>query len=220
MNLPAPAAEIAVLVFAKAPEPGLAKTRLVPLLGAEGAARLQEQLIARALATATAAAIGPVILWCTPAVDHPLLERAAAKAGANRALQGDGDLGARMHAAAIATLAGFTRLIIIGTDCPALTPSALASAAGALANCDAVVIPAEDGGFVLLGLTRTDSRLFANVEWGSAHVMAATRRNLKALGWRWHESPSLWDVDLPSDFARLRASGLMPEFDRYASPPS
>lgn len=209
-----------ILVFARAPEPGAAKTRLIPLLGAAHAARLQEQLIARALATANAAATGPVTLWCTPSADHPSFERAATDAGAARAVQCAGDLGARMHAAASSTLAVSAHAIIIGTDCPALTPFELRNAASALAENDAVVIPAEDGGFVLLGLRRTDARLFANVEWGGAQVMAATRRNLTALGWRWQEMAPLWDVDRPEDFARLRASGLMPEIDCPAPSPN
>lgn len=211
---------IGVAVFARAPEPRLAKTRLIPLLGAERAARLQDQLTVRALATAHAAGIGPVTLWCTPSVDHPSLERAALDAGADRAPQCAGDLGTRMHAAATSTLANFAGVIIIGTDCPALTPSTLHAAASALTKHDAVLIPAEDGGYVLLGLSRTDAGIFTNVEWGSAQVMAATRRNLTALGWRWHEMTAMWDVDRPADFERLRASGLMPEIDCQAPSPN
>jgi rSAM/selenodomain-associated transferase 2/rSAM/selenodomain-associated transferase 1 len=208
----------AIAVFARAPEAGHAKTRLIPLLGAIGAARLQQLLIARALATANTANIGPITLWCTPSADHPLLERAAADAGANRAGQCDGDLGARMQAAAHAMLVNFARVIIIGTDCPALTAAQLRDAAGALAEHDAVIIPAEDGGYVLLGLRRSDARLFTQVEWGGAQVMAATRRNLAALGWRWHAMTLSWDVDRPEDFARLRASGLIPEIDALVLP--
>ena len=210
----------AVVVFAKAPEAGAAKTRLIPLLGADGAAALQQKLIARTLATAGAARVGPVTLSCTPSADHRLLKLAAMAAGAARATQGDGDLGTRMHVAATAVLADCARVIIIGTDCPALTPAALREAARALAEHDAVLIPAEDGGYVLLGLRRADAKLFENVEWGGAQVMAATRRNLAALGWRWREMPTSWDVDRPEDFARLRASGLMPEVETLSASPA
>lgn len=202
-----------IAVFAKAPQPGLAKTRLIPLLGAKGAATLQKLLIARALATANASGIGQVTLCCAPSADHPLLEQAAASAGAARTLQCDGDLGRRMHAAADTALARFSRVIIIGTDCPALTPAALREAARALADHDAVVMPAEDGGYVLIGLRRNDARVFADIEWGGAGVMAATRRNLAALGWRWREMNASWDVDQPADFVRLHASRLMPEIE-------
>lgn len=201
-----PATGTGIAVFAKAPVPGLAKTRLIPLLGAAGAAQLQQQLTARALATAQAAATGPVTLWCAPDASHPLL-RALWPV---RASQCAGDLGARLHAAAQAMLATHHRVIIIGTDCPALTADDLRGVSRALADHDAVITPAEDGGYVLIALRRTDPQLFADVPWGSESVMAATRRNLAALGWRWMEMPVSWDVDRAADFARLRASNLMP----------
>lgn len=210
----------AVAVFARAPQPGHTKTRLIPLLGATGAAALQERLTARALATAKAAHVGPVTLFCTPDADHPLMKAASARAGTGRATQCDGDLGTRMHAAASTMLADFARVIIIGTDCPALTAAEMRNAAGALGDHDAVLIPAEDGGYVLLGLRRTDTRVFADIEWGGAEVMAATRRNLAALGWHWREMSPSWDVDRPEDFARLLASGLMPEAGTLAAPPN
>ena len=89
----------AVAVLAKAPIPGYAKTRLIPLLGPEGAARLQGRLIERALATAVAAGIGPVTLWCAPDAEHPFFQRAPGARGVALAAQPDGDLGARMLAA-------------------------------------------------------------------------------------------------------------------------
>jgi rSAM/selenodomain-associated transferase 2/rSAM/selenodomain-associated transferase 1 len=210
----APRGDATIAVFAKAPEPGTAKTRLIPLLGAAGAADLQARLTERALATAAAAALGPVTLWCMPTTEHPLLVSAAAAAGAGRALQCEGDLGARMFAATAAALADFSRVIIIGTDCPALTPAQLGEAVAALADHDAVLVPAEDGGYVLIGMRRANARVFAGIEWGGAAVMAATRRNLTALGWRWRELAHSWDVDRPEDFARLCASGLMPGLDQ------
>jgi rSAM/selenodomain-associated transferase 2/rSAM/selenodomain-associated transferase 1 len=201
------APDTGIAVFAKAPEPGLAKTRLIALLGAAGAAQLQQQLTARALATAQAAGTGAVTLWCAPDAGHPLLREVWPR----RASQCAGDLGARLHAAAAAMLAAHAGVILIGTDCPALTADTLRTAARALADHDAAIAPAEDGGYVLLALRRTDPRLFTGVDWGSDTVMASTRRNLAALGWRWLEMPVSWDVDRAADFARLRASGLMPE---------
>ena len=205
------ATETRIAVFARAPEPGRAKTRLMPLLGAGGAARLQEMMIERTLATACAAACGPVELWCDPSPAHPRLMRRIQDHGIEGLAQGDGDLGARMLHAAAATLSSARRVIIIGTDCPALTPQHLQAASAALDTHDAVLTPAEDGGYVLLGLNWWDPRLFLNIEWGTALVLPATRTRLLTMGWRWHEVPTLWDVDHPSDFERLLASGLMPE---------
>ena len=206
-----PATETLIIVFARAPEPGRAKTRLLPLLGADGAAALPALLIERTLATAVAASVGRVELWCAPSAQHPLLDAFMQRHGIEGITQCEGDLGARMQHAAMSALATNPRVLLIGTDCPALTPADLRAAAGALAAHDAVLIPAEDGGYVLLGLTQWDARLFTNIAWGGDQVLAATRERLAALDWRWQELPPLWDVDRPEDFVRLRNSGLMPE---------
>ena len=119
--------------------------------------------------------------------------------------QGPGDLGDRMHAAFRRALAGAPAAIVVGCDCPALTPDHLREAAAALAGgADAVLAPAEDGGYVLIGLTRVTQRLFNGIRWGESTVMADTRDRLAALGWRWRELETLWDVDRPEDLARLR----------------
>lgn len=205
-------ADTRIIVFARAPEPGAVKTRLIPLLGAERAAALQRILIDRAISTALAAGIGPVELWCAPSALHPLLAGCAETHGIGAASQCDGDLGARMLHAAVTALAAAPRVIIIGADCPVLTTGDLQRAAAALANGnDAVLIPAEDGGYVLIGLKWWDARLFTDIAWGTAQVMATTRERLAALAWRWHELPPAWDIDRPADFERLAASGLIPD---------
>ncbi len=212
MNVPQ--TDTKIVVFARAPEPGVAKTRLIPLLGAQRAAALQRMLIERALRTALAAGIGEVELWCAPSALHPLLTHFCLQFGIAAASQCDGDLGARMLHAAVATLASSTRVLIIGADCPALTPAELRQAAQALTQPhEAVVIPAEDGGYALIGLNWCDARLFEGIIWGSDSVMAATRDRLNTLGWRWLELPPTWDVDRPADFERLAASGLIPNLE-------
>ena len=194
-----------ILVFAKAPVPGEVKTRLIPALGAAGAATLHERLVDRTLATAAAAATGPVELCCAPDDPHPVLAALARERGAALAAQGPGDLGDRMHAAFGRALAAAPAAIVIGCDCPALAPQHLRAAAAALAGgADAVLAPAEDGGYVLIGLARTDASLFAGIAWGGPDVLEHTRGRLRALGWRWQELETLWDVDRPADLARLR----------------
>ena len=205
------AAETTVVVFARVPEPGRVKTRLIPYLGAAGAASLQQAMIDRALATACATRVGEVKLWCEPSAEHPLLIELMEKHGVAGTTQSIGDLGARMLDAATIALTTSPRVLIMGTDCPALTASHLRSAAAALETHDAVIIPAEDGGYVLLGLARCDARLFTDICWGSDSVMGVTRERLAALGWQWLEMATLWDVDRPADVTRLHASGLMPE---------
>lgn len=205
------AADTRVLVFARAPEPGAAKTRLIPLLGPERAAALQHLLIERALQTALESGIGEVELWCAPSAQHPVFAQYRRQFGIAARSQCEGNLGARMLQALITTLASAACVIIIGADCPALTAAALQRAAQALReHHEAVLIPAEDGGYVLIGLKRWDARLFEDIAWGSGSVMAATRERLKILGWRWLELAPSWDVDRPADFERLAASGLIP----------
>ena len=194
-----------ILVFAKAPIPGEVKTRLIPALGAAGAAELHERLVDRTLATAAAAATGPVELCCAPDALHPALAALARAHGATLAGQGPGDLGDRMREAFRRALTGAPAAIVIGCDCPALTPEHLREAAAALAaGHDAVLAPAEDGGYVLIGLTHASDSLFDGIGWGGPTVMAATRERLAALGWRSQELATLWDVDRPADVARIR----------------
>jgi rSAM/selenodomain-associated transferase 1 len=196
---------VRIAILARAPQPGLAKTRLIPRLGEQGAASLQRWLLQRAVATALAADTGPVELWCAPDERHPDFEVCRALGPLRLHRQPEADLGARMLAALAQTPAQPT--LVIGTDCPALTPALLRRAAACLrdGDDDAVVLPAEDGGYVLIGLREAAAAPFAGVAWGGAQVMAQTRARLAALGWRWSEPATLWDVDRPADFDRLAA---------------
>jgi rSAM/selenodomain-associated transferase 1 len=200
-----PAAPVAIAILAKAPIPGFAKTRLIPALGEAGAATLQARLTERAVATATAAGTGPVTLWAAPDQHHPAFAQLAERFAVALARQHDGDLGARMLAA-LAAADG--PALVIGTDCPALAADHLRAAAAMLrAGTDAVLIPAEDGGYVLIGARAPHPALFSAMPWGTAGVMAETRRRLVALGLSWREPVTLWDVDVPTDLERLRTAG-------------
>ena len=192
-----------VIVFAKAPRAGEVKTRLIPLLGAEGAAALHRQLLHRTLVTATDAGLGPVELHCAPDINDPWLQACGRRFGVALIPQQGRDLGARMCHAFEDGLSRHARLIIVGTDCPVLTAQHLRDAHSALAQGnDAVLIPAEDGGYALIGLTQCDARLFDGMAWGGDTVLTATRTRLKTLGWRWHELETLWDIDRPEDYRR------------------
>ena len=95
-----------------------------------------------------------------------------------------------------------TTLLIVGTDCPVLTVDHLQQAADVLQTQDAVLIPAEDGGYVLIGLRRALPEVFDGVEWSTPQVLAQTQARLRAAGASWQELPTLWDVDEPADWAR------------------
>jgi rSAM/selenodomain-associated transferase 1 len=197
---------VAVAVLAKAPLAGFAKTRLIPVLGAGGAALLHERMVERAVATACAAAIGPVTLWAAPDAAHPAFQALAVHFRIALASQGEGDLGARMLAAIAAASAP---VLVIGTDCPVLTSDQLRMAADILREgADVVVIPAEDGGYALIGMRTPERALFSDMPWSTPGVMEETRRRLGELALTWQEPVTLWDVDVPEDLERLHEIGL------------
>jgi rSAM/selenodomain-associated transferase 1 len=210
-----PAAVRSVLVvFARAPQPGRVKTRLAPLLGAAGAARLHAQLVERTLRTATLAGFEEVHLCCAPEAGGRFFNAMKKRFGVRLTSQGRGGLGERMHRA----LRRHPGAVLIGSDCPSLRPADLRAAARALrSGMDAVFCPAEDGGYALIGARRSVRAMFDGVEWGSAKVMAQTRSRLRRLGWRWRELRTVWDVDRPADVERLRKSGLLSAIPRRTS---
>jgi rSAM/selenodomain-associated transferase 1 len=194
----APKTSIAIL--AKAPIPGRAKSRLIPSIGAHAAAILQERMTAQTVETTLAAGTGPVTLWCAPDPSHVSFRELALLHRLPLKRQVDGDLGARMLAALAAT-GGPT--LVIGTDCPAFTVEHLRHAANALREADVVLIPAEDGGYVLIGARAAHASLFSDMTWGAATVLAETRKRIAALDLTAIEFAPLWDVDNESDLARL-----------------
>ena len=199
-----------LLVFAKAPIPGQVKTRLIPSMGAMAAASLHKKLVFHSLKTITNSGLGPVELWCTPSAEHPFFKLCAEKFQLRLRKQTDGDIGKRMAYAFDHTLRKVPSALLIGTDCPSLTQDDLKEAAEVLAQgMDAVIGPAEDGGYVLLGLRRFTPELFAGISWGTDLVLEQTRACLQSLGRQWHELKERWDVDRPEDLKRLRSEGLL-----------
>ena len=194
---------VAVAILAKAPMPGLAKTRLIPSIGAHAAAVLQERLTERTVETAVATDTGPVTLWCSPRLDQTSFQDLAWRFPIMLKQQPDGDLGDRMLGA-IAAQNGPT--LVIGTDCPALTPEHLRAAAAALVDADVVFIPAEDGGYVLIGARAVHLELFSGIAWGTSSVLAETRARMAALGLKAVELPALWDVDTEDDLTRCETT--------------
>lgn len=192
-----------IAIFAKAPVPGYAKTRLIPALGADGAAALQETMIRRAVETACAAGLAHITLWCSPDPSHDVFTELARQHGVGLRRQFPGGLGARMLATFRAQPAQ-RPLLLIGTDGPALRTDHLLACARALdRGDDATFLPTEDGGYLLVGLRRAAPAIFAGIAWSTPAVMAQTRRRLAAAGLRWSEPATLWDIDTPDDLKRL-----------------
>jgi hypothetical protein len=200
------ASSATIAILAKAPVPGLTKTRLIPSIGAHAAAILQERLTERAVATARAAAVGPVTLWCAPDPSHASFRELVTRHAVTLKRQPAGDLGARMLAAMAAS--GHPTLVI-GTDCPAFTAKNLRAAAQALRDADVVLIPAEDGGYVLIGARAAHPQLFVGIAWGTTSVMQETSARIAALGLKSIELPALWDIDTEADLARFEV--MFPE---------
>ena len=199
-----------MLVFAKAPVAGFAKTRLIPALGGEGAARLAARLLRRAVEQACDAAPGAVTLCCSPDTTHPAFQAWTRDARVTLADQGDGDLGARMTAAFSRTLGdGSERpAVLIGTDAPGLDAAYLREAVQALRHHDAVFGPALDGGYTLVGLRHPAPGLFRDIAWSTAAVMTQTRDRLHTLGLSHAELAPLADIDEPADLVHLPAGWL------------
>ena len=200
-----------IIVIAKEPRPGKAKTRLIPALGEAGAARLADRMLRHTLAQALDANIGPVELCVSP---DPAAEYWQQLDLGDRAIlssQAEGDLGHRMAEAARHALTAGLPVILIGTDCPDLDANRLRQMAGDLLNHDACLCPVVDGGYALLGLRRFSPTLFTDIPWSTEQVAAITRQRLAALGWRLAESETLNDVDEPADLQRLATDypGLM-----------
>lgn len=197
------AVSAAVIVMAKAPRPGLAKTRLIPALGAAGAARLAARLLDHAVAQAVAAQLGPVHLFAAPDARDPAFVALAQRHGLHLHPQGEGDLGLRMQRAFAAVLAAGAPALMIGTDAPALDRAMLCAARAALVNHHAVFVPAHDGGYALIGLNHSASWLFEDMPWSTAAVMATTRQRAAAAGWRIAELAPVHDIDEPADLIHL-----------------
>lgn len=194
-------ARAAIIVFAKAPVAGHAKTRLIPALGASGAARLASRMLDHAAAAACEAALGPVELCATPDAADPAFTTLVRRHGITLAYQGEGSLGTRMHRALSRVLATCRPALLMGTDAPQLDAAMLRQAARRLEDHDAVFVPARDGGYVLVGLHRPHPELFAAIAWSTPTVMGATRDRAQSLGLRMHELPAIPDVDEPDDLA-------------------
>ena len=187
-------------ILAKAPLAGRVKTRLIPALGAERAARLHAELLTDTLDIACrATASANITLWTALDHRHPLFLELASRFGVRLRPQPEGDLGERMFQALNAMS---VRGLLIGSDCPVLTPELLKRCHQALQDHDAVFLPAEDGGYALVGTQRADKRLFENIAWGSARVMAETRRCADELGWHIACPATVWDLDRPEDLER------------------
>ncbi len=184
---------VRIVLFTRYPEPGRAKTRLIPALGPRAAAELHRRLTERTLEQVRATGLP----FEVRATGRPTQEFVRWLGTAAVLDQGDGDLGARMQRAASPY-----PVIFIGADAPDLTARHLIDAAGALARHRVVIGPAVDGGYWLLGLSMPFHPLFDDIPWGTEHVLPITLSRLHQAGVEPVMLPVLADLDRPEDLDR------------------
>ncbi|MCF6290442.1 MAG: TIGR04283 family arsenosugar biosynthesis glycosyltransferase [Desulfobacterales bacterium] len=206
ITAPAKAVAERIILFTRYPEPGRAKTRLIPLLGAKGAAALQQRMTEQTLdrikllaETRTLAAEiryqggdrARMKEWLGN--DYPCLE------------QGTGDLGEKMARAFGAAFgAGAGRVLVVGSDCPGLSRAIMAAALERLKEVDLVIGPARDGGYYCIGMGRRLPELFIDMPWGTGAVLALTQARARKQGLTMHLLEPLQDMDRPEDLAELK----------------
>ncbi len=206
-----------LIIFSKAPVAGQVKTRLLPVLSAQQAAHLYRLLLERQVRSALESGCADVELWCSPDCGHEFFRTLQRRYAVTLHRQQGADLGQRMDHALHTVLQRADAAVLVGADIPSLDGDDLCAAFARLEQGDdAVLTPTEDGGYALLGLRRVDTALFEGIRWGSAQVLAQTRRVLGQLGWNWSELEERWDLDRPEDLQRLREAGLPSELSAYA----
>lgn len=201
-----------LVIFAKAPQAGKVKTRLIPALGAEGAAALARCLLSHTLAEALAAGVGAVELCMSPSPQDIAWQGTDLPEAVHCSAQGEGDLGERMARAVLRITTQQQAVLLMGCDCPGLTAARIAEAARQLQAHDAVLMPVADGGYVLIGLKSPCPELFTAMPWSTSAVAAETLRRMDALGLHTWQGTLLHDIDEPADLAHLPDGFLHPGF--------
>ena len=202
-----------VLIFAKTPLMGQVKTRLESVLGQQGAMALHKALIESVISTVKGCSLSAMELWVSSDKHHDyFISLCNLMNIENKDIyeQEGNDLGARMAHAASTALQRADYVVLLGADCPSVDAVYLTQALQLLEQGEEIVFgPAEDGGYVLLGLRQVPSEIFTQIPWGTAEVMKLSRQRLQQAGKKWVELSERWDVDRPEDLSRLKA--LMPD---------
>ncbi len=193
-----------LIIFAKAPIPGQVKKRLMPVLGAMGSAKLHQEMLEQKLRLTHDHQIAPTELHCWPDKLHPYFQEAQIRYALQLHDQQGEDLGQRMAHSMQRSIDRHRNVVLIGTDSPPLDSSYLTHAFQTLQDgANAVIGPAQDGGYILIGLSRFDADIFAEIEWGGRDVCNQTISRLERLSYNHVVLDTLWDVDRPEDLERL-----------------
>ncbi len=196
-----------ILVFCKAPQAGKVKTRLAKDIGETAAKKVHEYLARHCLQQILSFAVAPVELWCAPDTDHDFFNYCHTELGIPLKQQIGNDLGQRMQHAINETLCNHAPVVVIGTDCPALTIDHLQSACSTASQNKTVIVPAEDGGYVLLGMNKSQPALFVDMPWGTSQVYTETMARVTG---EVETLMPLWDIDYIADLRRLHGTDDVP----------
>lgn len=195
-----------ILLFAKAPVEGEVNTRLIPDIGVHAATRLQHDLIHQRLSMLTEAGLCDVRLLCAPDQQHEKFLQYKKQYPITLFDQAGDDLGQRMFNSVVSALQQYKYCIVIGTDAPALDAPRIKQVIDTLhGGSDVVIVPAEDGGYVLIAMRHAHEFLFHDISWGSAQVMSQTRKKLEDNNISVEELACCWDVDRLEDYQRYLA---------------
>ena len=192
-----------ILVFGKTPYPGRVKTRLATAIGEEEAAHSYGLWVEQQIRSLVQAQLAPVELWVSPDTRHPLFNKLRELRGVSIYKQPAGDLGERMLKVFQYALGRCQTAVLIGSDCPAMTPGYVYRSLKALASgIDIVLGPAEDGGYVLIGQNNAHPSLFSGIPWSTDKVLHVSRLRLLADHQDWAELETLWDIDTVDNYRR------------------
>ena len=193
-----------IIVFAKTPVAGKVKTRLIPALGHQGAKQLHCRMIEHTLDTVTKSHLAPVELHCTADISDDYIYQLSKRYNIPLKCQQGNDLGERMSNALNQSLNDSSHAILIGTDCPPISSAYIRQAIEVLQSGNDVVIgPAEDGGYVLIGIKSNQPEIFTHIDWGTDKVLQQSRNRIHRQGLNYRELDILWDIDTPDDLIYL-----------------
>lgn len=191
-----------LLIFTKSPILGEVKTRLQPDYSPEDSLMVHKALLFNTLEVTKKLDDIDVELSCAPDRNTSFFLSCENNYPITLSNQEGADLGERMAFASSVTLQTYEKVLVIGIDCPDIDENYILQAFTALEDNDAVIGPAMDGGYVLLGLRKFSPEIFNDILWGEDSVFEETKAAFNLLDWSWHELEKKYDVDLPEDLQR------------------
>ncbi len=194
-----------ILIFSKAPVVNQVKTRLMTDLTAQQAVDVHVDLTDNTLRLVSSSHIAPIELWCSPDSGHDYFKQCVDKYDVSLHQQGEGSLGDKMHHAICSGLERAQQVVLIGTDCPSFEVQDFEQAFQALTEGTEIALgPAEDGGYVLIGMSQPHQYLFQDIDWSSQRVLSQTKLKIKELALSHFETKKQWDVDSFEDWLRYQ----------------